>query len=51
MFSQEENELMDEESIFNILIATDIHLGFNEKHPVRGSMINLWEERISNHQS
>ena len=26
----------DEENAFKILIATDIHLGFMEKHPVRG---------------
>lgn len=26
----------DEASMFKILIATDIHLGFLEKHPTRG---------------
>ena len=26
----------DEESLFNILIATDIHLGYNERHQIRG---------------
>lgn len=25
-----------EEDIFNILVATDIHLGFEEKDPIRG---------------
>lgn len=29
---------MEEESTFNILIATDIHLGFMEKHPTRGDL-------------
>ncbi len=29
-------EDVDEDDTFNILIATDIHLGFNEKHPLRG---------------
>lgn len=29
---------VEEESTFNILIATDIHLGFMEKHPTRGSL-------------
>lgn len=28
--------MVDEENAFRILIATDIHLGFLEKHPVRG---------------
>lgn len=24
------------EDVFNILVATDIHLGYNEKDPIRG---------------
>jgi hypothetical protein len=34
-----ENGDVDDESTFNILIATDIHLGFMEKHPVRGTYL------------
>ena len=34
-------EEVDEESTFNILIATDIHLGFNEKHPLRGTYTSV----------
>jgi len=35
---EEENDSMmgDENDAFKILIATDIHLGFMEKHPIRG---------------
>ena len=46
MFSQDETEVIDEESVFNILIATDIHLGYNEKHPTRGRMLDLFRVRI-----
>jgi hypothetical protein len=35
-----ENGDVDEENTFNILIATDIHLGFMEKHPLRGNILN-----------
>lgn len=28
--------MKDEENAFKVLIATDIHLGFMEKHPIRG---------------
>ena len=35
-----ENGDVDDESTFNILIATDIHLGFMEKHPLRGMYLN-----------
>lgn len=31
-----EDDGEDEDNTFNILIATDIHLGFMEKHPIRG---------------
>lgn len=43
MSYEDENDTMngsvqddDPDSTFNILLATDIHLGFMEKHPVRG---------------
>lgn len=29
----------DDENVLKILIATDIHLGYNEKHPIRGKVI------------
>lgn len=35
VYSDDEAEI-DETSMFKILIATDIHLGFMEKHPTRG---------------
>jgi hypothetical protein len=28
----------DDEDLMSILLATDIHLGFNEKHPERGNL-------------
>lgn len=36
MSESQENEEMLEENILRILLATDIHLGYNEKDPVRG---------------
>merc|ERR1740128_759585 len=49
MFSQDETEVIDEESVFNILIATDIHLGYNEKHPTRGDDSFVTFEEILNY--
>lgn len=40
----------DEENTFNILIATDIHLGFLEKHPVRG-MVKLKQYKLQSLQT
>lgn len=30
----------DQNEVFNILIATDIHLGYAEKDPIRGTFFN-----------
>ena len=50
MSYEDENDTMngsvqddDPDSTFNILLATDIHLGFMEKHPVRGKLCFLRE--------
>ncbi|KZS02945.1 Double-strand break repair protein MRE11A [Daphnia magna] len=40
---------VEEESTFNILIATDIHLGFMEKHPTRGDDSFITFEEILNY--
>lgn len=39
--SEESNmyEIRKEEDIFTILVATDIHLGFEEKDPIRGTYL------------
>ena len=40
-FEEDTNDsMLDEnnENTFNILLATDIHLGFMEKHPIRGNL-------------
>ena len=56
MSYEDENDTMngsvqddDPDSTFNILLATDIHLGFMEKHPVRGKLCFLRETLKQKH--
>lgn len=32
----------ENENVMKILVATDIHLGYNENHPIRGKLMKIF---------
>lgn len=41
MTETQNSAIEDEDNIFKIMIASDIHLGFNEKDVIRGILLSL----------
>lgn len=43
---QSQSDKKDLNDVFNILVATDIHLGYAEKDPIKGKIYHSWWRKL-----